>query len=49
MLVPLDGLLRDTNKLLLECARTVGSIEVEKPFRLVHVEERWRRPDSLVM
>ena len=49
MLVPLDGLLRDTNKLLLECARTVGSIEVEKSLRLVHVEERWRRPDSLVM
>jgi hypothetical protein len=47
-LVPLDGLLRDTNKLLLECARTVGSIEVEKSLRLVHAKERWQRPDSLV-
>src|SRR5258708_444189 len=39
-LVPLDGLLlRDTNKLLLECARTVRRIEVEKTLRLVNTEE----------
>jgi hypothetical protein len=39
-LVPLDGfLLRDTNKLLLECARTVRCIEIEKSFRLVHAEK----------
>ena len=39
-LVLLDGLLfRNSYKLLLECARTRGGIEVEKPLRLVHVEE----------